>query len=196
METLEREEKTYSMLQWLIFVIIIPLLFTITLALVLLTFAGVDVVAFTKEHIDKVPFVSSVFKQENEKKEDVSIKNQSKKIEELQALLDEKELSIKKLTDDFSAKEKEVKSLSAEIERLSNEIASLQNEQLAEKKSVQEIAKIYEKMSPKNAAIIIPKLENNDAVKILSNLNADKLVSILEKMEPEEAALYTKLLTE
>ncbi|WP_285864338.1 magnesium transporter MgtE N-terminal domain-containing protein [Lederbergia lenta] len=49
-------------------------------------------------------------------------------------------------------------------------------------------------MTPKKAAPIILEMKEEEAIKILSNLNTASLAKVLEKMPPEKAATYSDLL--
>lgn len=196
MEQFEKDEETKktSKLQWFLFVVFIPLLFTISIVLLILTFSGINVFEQGKKYAAQLPFISQWIEgtEENEKK-----KLQEQLIE-LKATIVEKEKQLKKAND--AIKEKE-----AEIDALKQEIARLQ----AEKEQVQEtttpsteqtdatrvdVVKMYETMSPKKAAEIIPQMSDQEAVNLLSKLKADKVAAILEKMDAQNAAKYTSLL--
>ncbi|WP_297989846.1 MotE family protein [Anoxybacillus sp.] len=197
MEQFEKDEETKktSKLQWFLFVVFIPLLFTISIALLILTFSGINVFEQGKKYAGQLPFISQWVEgtEANEKKK------LQEQLVELKATIVEKEKQLKKAKD--ALKEKE-----AEIDALQQEIARLQ----AEKEQVQEptttppteqtstprvdVVKMYETMSPRKAAEIIPQMSDQEAVNLLSKLKTDKVAAILEKMDAQNAAKYTSLL--
>lgn len=93
-------------------------------------------------------------------------------------------------------KSDEIEALENEINNLSDELVKLQKERLAKSKSLNELTKMYELMSPKNAAKIIPNLQEEEAREILSSIDTEKLAAIFEKMAPEDAAKFTQLITQ
>ncbi len=187
--------KMYSKFQWVLFVIVIPILFTITLALVLLTIAGVNVFEYSKVITQNTPILSSyVSSDENavvENRESVELQ-----ISSLEDTIQEKEEQIAELEKNLKEKETEINSLQEELLFLEEELLVKEEEQKTYGKTIAEISKMYETMSPKNAAVIIPKLDNEEAISILSALKTETVSKILEKMDPEDAAKYTQLLTE
>ncbi|QOR68560.1 hypothetical protein IM538_10840 [Cytobacillus suaedae] len=186
--------KIYSKFQWFLFVIVIPVLFTVTLALVLLTIAGVNVFEYSKVITQNTPILSNyVSSDENavvENRESVELQ-----ISSLEGTIQEKEEQIAELEKNLEEKESEINSLQEELLYLEEELL-VKEEQETYGKTIAEISKMYETMSPKNAAVIIPKLDNDEALSILSVLKTETVSKILEKMDPEDAAKYTQLLTE
>nr|WP_281064436.1 hypothetical protein [Cytobacillus eiseniae] len=63
------------------------------------------------------------------------------------------------------------------------------------KRAFKDIVKTYETISAKKAAPILAQMTEEEAIQILTNLKSDTLAAIMEKMEPEDAARYTELLT-
>ncbi|WP_108669689.1 MotE family protein [Peribacillus acanthi] len=184
------EKKTYNKFQWFLFIVIIPLLFTVALALIVLTVAGVNVFELTKKYGSHVPFLSS-----HEKEDSPSIKEFQSKIVELEAEIIDREELVSKLESIIESRESDIENLEADKQLLEEEIIQLQGAQEDNKKTLKDIIKTYETMSPKKAAPILTALTDEEAVKILSNLKADTLSSILEQMEPEDAARLTQQLT-
>ncbi|MFT4413564.1 MotE family protein [Fredinandcohnia humi] len=194
METTETTEKEYSKLQWFLYVVLIPSVFTLIIVGVLLYVSGFNSVGAIKDFGAKIPGISGLFQKEETKQQETSEPKVS--VPELKATISEKEAKITELEDELGLKEDEINALQEDIDRLSNEIHVLQDERLAKSKTIEELTKMYELMSPKNAALIIPNLNENEAREILSSLKTEKLAAILEKMSPEDAARFTELLTE
>lgn len=189
------ESKVYSKFQWFLFVIVIPTLFTITLALVLLTIAGVNVFEYAKVIGQNTPIISKYVPKEAdpvvEKKE-----NLEHQISSLEGKIQEKDEKIADLEKKLEGQRIEISYLQEEIFSLEEQLLLKEEEQKKHTKTIAEISKLYETMSPKNAAVIIPKLDNEEAISILSALKTETVSKILEKMDPEDAAKYTQLLTE
>ncbi|MCH1623782.1 MotE family protein [Fredinandcohnia quinoae] len=190
---METTEKDYSKIQWFLFVIFIPTLFTVILVIVLLSVAGVNTLGMVKDFAEKVPVISNLFTEEEKATE----KNEKteEKVVKLQTEISKKKESIDKLEKSLTTKQEEIDSLKLEISKLTNELTSLQEDTLSKGRTFEELTKMYETMSPKNAALIIPNLKESDAKEILATIKTDKLAAILEKMSPEDAAKYTELLT-
>ena len=190
----EKEEmKKTSKFQWFLFIGFIPLLFTLSIVLLVLTFSGINVFEQGKKYASQLPFVSQWIEgtEANEKKK------LQQQIVELKATIVEKEKQLTKANDVLKEKESEIDALKQEIARLQTE-----NEQVQDQRSSIEqtngsrvdVVKMYETMSPKKAAEIIPQMSDQEAVNLLSKLKTDKVSSILEKMDAVNAAKYTSLL--
>ncbi len=192
---METAEKRHNKLQWFLFIIFIPILFTIFLALVLLQVGGINVLEHAKEIGQKIPGVSSLIVDEEEKAQLQIEELLNKDIENLKLKLETKELEIKDLENSLQSKENEIMSMNQEVKRLKFDLEALIEEQQEQKTSNKEMTKLYEIMSPKKAASILPNLTDEEAAKILSSLKPDKLAAIFERMTPEEAARFTKLLS-
>jgi flagellar protein FlbB len=191
---MEAIEKEYSRLQWFLFVVLIPTLFTLLLVVVLLSVAGFNPIGTIKEFAEKTPVLSGLIEEKGS-----DIQNDTEKlnatIKNLETEITTKQVEIEKLEDELGTKANEINALQEEIDSLSYEIRVLQEEKLAKTKTIEEMTELYELMSPKNAALIIPKLNEVEAKDILSSLETEKLAAILEKMSPEDAARFTELLT-
>ncbi|MFS0865104.1 MotE family protein [Fredinandcohnia sp. 179-A 10B2 NHS] len=191
---METTEKEYNKLQWFLFVVLIPTLFTLLVVVVLLSVAGFNPIGTIKEYAEKTPLLSNLF---DKKGSDIQTDTENLKVTigKLETEINTKQDEITKLENELDTKVDEIKTLQQEIEVLSNEIVALQEEKLTKTKTNEEMKQLYELMSPKNAALIIPKLNELEAKDILSSLETETLAEILEKMSPEDAARYTELLT-
>ncbi|WP_449540010.1 MotE family protein [Ferdinandcohnia sp. Marseille-Q9671] len=192
---METTEKEYSKFQWFLFVVLIPSLFTLVVVFVLLTVAGFNPVGTIKEFTNKLPVVSSLFNDEEDKQTQKTGEAEVSTVD-LELEIQTKESEIADLKNQLDKKSGEIDSLQYEIDRLSEEIVQLQEEHLAKSKSLQELTQMYELMSPKNAAKIIPNLKENEAKEILTSIDTEKLAAIFEKMSPQDAARFTELITQ
>lgn len=187
-EALLEEEKSGSKFLWFIYVIVIPLLFAIVIALIVSTIAGINVFEKAKELGEKTHILSS------NKNVSSGSKAEEDKIINLNAEIENKETQIENLQKQLDSKDNEKQQLLLEQKRLEEQIASLQKSQEQSTKDFKEIVNSYESMNPKSAAPIILQMKDENAVKILSKLSSDSLANILEKMPADRAAKYTELL--
>lgn len=183
----EKETKSNSRFQWIVFVVFIPLLFAITIALVVMTVAGINVF----EKAQSVPFVSKILPSENEHDQE-QLKS---RIVSLQASIEDKEAKISQLQNELGGQEKENEKLHATIEQQKLELEELRQIGEENKRAFKEVVSTFESMSAKSAAPVLLKMDDQEAIKILSSIKPDDLADILEKMPPEDAARYTGLLS-
>ncbi|KQL19117.1 MotE family protein [Cytobacillus solani] len=187
----ELESKKTSRFQSFIFVVLIPLLFTITVALIVMTILGYNVFELTKEYGQKIPFISSAISDDDSD----SAKDIETKMIELEAEIKDREAKITKLETELESKDQEISRAELEKEQLEAEIEELTAMKEENKRAFKDIVKTYETISAKKAAPILSQMSETEALEILTNLKSDKLAEIMEKMEPEDAARYTELLT-
>lgn len=195
----DTEEKSgYSFFQWVLFIVVIPLLFALTIGLVVMTIAGVNVFEKTKEVASNIPYVSDwVSTTEQDGKTD------SEKVVELQAEIKNKEAKIDQLTGDLESSKAEVEKLLTEQDKLNAQLKQLQAQQkeTADQKqtsstsAANNVVKTYESMDEESIAGIIINLTNNEAAAILQELSVEKQASVLENLEAKKAAEYTKILS-
>ncbi|MBM7647129.1 flagellar motility protein MotE (MotC chaperone) [Bacillus ectoiniformans] len=193
----DEETKGYSTFQWILFVLIIPLLFALTIALIVMTVAGVNVFEKGKEISAHIPGLSSLT-EKDEANQTGGGKADKEKVVELQTELADKEAEIDQLAKKLDASDQEIEKLLTEKDRLEVELEQLKNQEegeAANTKNDNSIISTYETMAPKNIANILVNLSDNEAVGILAELETDKQADILEKLPPETAAKYTKLLS-
>ena len=183
----EQPENKPGFFQKLFFWVIIPLVFCIAVLVIVTMFTDRNVF----DYLDELPFVSS-----DKGEELVESSTQSnEKIVELQAELKEKEAEIAKIQSQYDGATEDNQLLQVKIEQLNNEIEKLNDSQDESSKEFTEILKTYEKMSAKKAAPIIAKMDEEEAIRLLSNMKPATLKEIFEKMSAEDAAKYTELIT-
>ncbi|WP_018660063.1 MotE family protein [Heyndrickxia acidiproducens] len=198
-EETEMEEETGrgGKLQWFCYVVLIPLLFAIAMALIVATFSGINVIGKAASVEHKITNLFAGDDKEPQKQSDpaYSSKQYSGQITKLEKQLDERDKEIDKLQSQLdSSRQKNLKT-EQQVKDLQAQLKKAQQSQAANKKKIKEIASTYENMSPDNAASILVKMSDTEATQILSQLSSDTLASVLEKMSAENAAKYTKLLT-
>lgn len=183
------DDKKPGFFQKFFMLFVIPLLFTITIVLIVAYFTNTNVFQFAASMKEKIPFLEN--KQE-QVIENTSITEQ--KIVTLQAELQEKEALIANLQDEINSSKQENNDLLVEQERLQFEMEKLKREQEQVKKDFNEILSTFEKMSAKAAAPILIEMKDEEALRIMANLKPDTLSDIFTKMPAVNAAKYTELL--
>ncbi|MBM7692263.1 flagellar motility protein MotE (MotC chaperone) [Peribacillus deserti] len=190
-KNLELEEKKQSRLQWLLFVILIPLMAAAIFSIVILKVAGVNVGNAAKAIGQKIPGVSKVFEEEKKP----SIELYQKKISGLEESLKQEKTKITQLENIIDSRDKELNNKEIDQQRLQQEVEELTKVQEENKRAFKDIIQTYQTMSPGKAAPILSELSEEESVKILSNISSEALAAILEKMEPAAAARLTQKLT-
>ncbi|MBU7592118.1 MotE family protein [Metabacillus halosaccharovorans] len=189
------EKQEYGKLQWFFFVIFIPVVFTLTLVVIILSVAGFDVLGKAKSTIANIPVVETLFKEEeNSDVTAQALKEQEGQEEKkkLEKKIEEQATMISALENDVGIKEKEVQKLSQEISSLEKQLEELKNAE--EESQSRDIGKLYDNMSSKKAAEIIPNLAQDDALLILTSLDDKQVADILSKMSVDDAVKFTNLL--
>jgi flagellar motility protein MotE (MotC chaperone) len=194
-ESNELEESKISKFQWFL-VIFIPLIFAVTVALIVFTVAGVNVVEKAKEMSAKIPFIESEQKREENGKTAKNAEKVSMKLEKLETEIVNKEKEIEKLEGIIDTRDKAIVKAEAEKQQLQTEMNQLKDSQNNSKQAFKDIIRTYETMAPKRAAPIITEMNDEDAVEILSSMKAATLAKVLEQMTTADAARLTKKLTE
>lgn len=189
------DEKPYNKFQWVLLAII-PFFFVILITLILMTVRGVNVFQYGKEIGSKIPGISSMMQDDEEKEEDsLTLQYQQKNVD-LEAEIADINAQMAELESSLITKDEEIQSFNIERQRLQREIEELKLAQEENRRAFKDIIRTYESMSPKKAAQIITALEEEEAIKVLSNIKADKLSAIMEKMDPVKAARLMQKLSE
>ncbi|TDL89636.1 hypothetical protein E2R55_09710 [Vibrio vulnificus] len=191
----ELEESKISKFQWFL-VIFIPLIFAVTVALIVFTVAGVNVAEKAKEMSAKIPFIESDQKDEENGKPGKNDEKVSMKLEKLETEIENKEKEIEKLEGIIDTRDKAIAKAEAEKQQLQTEMNQFKDSQNTSKQAFKDIIRTYETMAPKKAAPIITEMNDEDAVEILSSMKAATLAKVLEQMTTADAARLTKKLTE
>jgi flagellar motility protein MotE (MotC chaperone) len=189
----KQESKKYNKIQWLFVVIVIPSIFAFMVAVIVASFAGVDVWGKAKELSDKIPFVTT----DKEKVAQQKVEQMEKRVTELNTEIQFRDDTIAELETEMDGKEQEIQNLTLEKEELEMQIDELMNAEdtVNKSKAMNEITRTFESMSAKKAAPIIESMNENDALTILFSLKSDTLAGLLENMSPDVAAKFTTLLS-
>ncbi|MBS4198957.1 hypothetical protein KHA93_04725 [Bacillus sp. FJAT-49732] len=184
-------EKDPSSFHRFIFWVLIPLLFALFLGLLITSIAGVNVFQKAKEWSDKVPILANMF----DEKDKANVLEYEEKIINLDAEIQNKSAQIDQLKSQLEKNESEKERFLLEKQSLEQTIEELRQMKDENKRAFKEIVSTYEAMTPKSAAPIILEMNDDEAVKILSNIGTETLAKILEKMPPDKAAKYLEKLS-
>lgn len=177
---MNNESKTSK--QWLIPLIIIPLVLILLAVYVVLNYAnGRPLFALP---IDQTATV------ESNDDDDERLKIANAEIKKLRTKLADQ-------TNILKAKEQEVVRLIAERDRLKKtpavSAAPVAEETVEEKKQAT-VTDVYSEMAPKQAALILNELSPTEVVTILEDVDAETQAEIIGKMDPKKAAALTQLI--
>ncbi|MCA1059165.1 MotE family protein [Rossellomorea aquimaris] len=191
-KVIEEEKKDSSnRFQRFIFIIVIPLLFAITFALVIMTFAGINIFEKAQSISSDIPFLSKVIPSN----ETEDRKQLQERIISLNASIEDQEAKTAQLQSEIEKRDSENEQLQATIQQQKAELEELRQIGEDNKRAFKEVVSTFEAMSAKSAAPVLMNMDDEEAMKILSNIKPDTLADILEKMPPEDAARYTGLLS-
>ena len=178
------EEKSAGIFQKIFYLFIIPLLFVIGIFIGIASITDFNIFEKATNLIDS-----------SKSEETADGQDFSKKVVELEAEVKEKEAKITQLESQLESAKSEKQQSETVQEQLQYEIDKLQREQSESKKDFEDILKSFEQMSAKAAAPILVEMEQEEALKILSSMKPGTLSAVLTKMSPEEAAVFTELLS-
>jgi flagellar motility protein MotE (MotC chaperone) len=190
-------EKTYSTFEKIIYIFVIPIVFTIILALALFSLFDYNVKDTLLKYGRDIPYVGQYLPKpateiEKEKKAEMKIDefgaDYTKEFKKLNDKIVAQESELNKAVTDNQTKDQLIKELQAEL--------SIKEEQLKAKslsdeeylKKIQELASVYGNMSASKAAPIIENLTTREAVLVLNQMTVTDKKNILQKMNPERAA--------
>ncbi|MFZ3587920.1 MotE family protein [Bacillus sp. DJP31] len=193
MELQENEPKVYNKFQWFLFAGVIPFLFAVTFALVVLTIAGVNVMDVVKKYGQHIPGISALSKSDEP---EINIEEKLRKdIGDLEANATGQIATVTKLEKEAEQNLQELQNQQAQIDKLTEELIKKDALQQDTKQTLKDIATMYESMSAQNAAAILTELNDQEALKIVQSLSMEALGAIFEKMSPADAAKFTEHLT-
>jgi flagellar motility protein MotE (MotC chaperone) len=198
MADMDIEKQGYSGFERLMF-FMTPILFTIVLLGALYVLFNTETRNQMLEIGNSVPFLKDVLpdaKTTDGQPDDNELKsaNLNRKIDELQAQLQEKEAALAETTQLKSTQEEELKSMQEKIDKLTSSNEEKTADDQAYQAKIQELAGMYSKITPSKAAPILQSMTMDEMVLVLDSMRPDDRVRILEKMNPQTAAEATMML--
>ncbi|MDQ0159092.1 MotE family protein [Alkalibacillus salilacus] len=185
----QNKEANTSKFQWFLFVIIIPVIFAITLVLIVSTFAGVNPIEKAQEYGSQMPVVGSFITTSEEETQEQQIANHEATIQDQKATIDELEATI-------STKDQEIEELSNEITQLTEQLESQEEAQATREESISQLARSFTEMNEENAASVMANMEQSVVLDILEGMNDGERGTILAEMDAELAATLSNALVQ
>lgn len=185
------EKKTNPILMFL-FAVVIPLFIVIAIVIVILNFAGIDVIGWVKDKANEVPVLSSVVTTEEEavvQQHEEQLKAKDEQIEELEQQTEELQATIEEL-------ERELLYYENSYESLEDTSEEEESEEGNEQRSQGTTASSFANMDSAQAAAILEEMPTEDTLIILQQVSNKVSGSILEAMNAETAAELAQRLLE
>lgn len=193
------QEKSYNRLEWIFYIIILPLLFTTILTGVLLHFLGVNVVQSLQVWLNQVPYVKSIVPDPSLEagrtltaEEEAALLNE--RLEQMNAQLTSKDGELAQLQKIAVERESKIKELEEQIKGLEQALEEKRISEETQQNEIKKLAQLYEGMSASRAAPIIEALTLEEAVLVMKAMKPDSQADIFSKMDPQKAADISILL--
>lgn len=176
-------EHRYSKMEWLFYIIILPLLFTALLSGIILQFLGFDVTGKIAGAARELPVVSSFFPEEQGAAVDAQAAADTAKQKKIQELQDQ----VTALEGEKQQAQSDLKKKDNEINRLKEQITDLEAK-VGTKDPLKAKAETYAAMAPAKAALVMTQMSVTEAKQLLAKMDSKAQAAILEQMEPAIAA--------
>lgn len=183
----EKPKQKSSKVQWFVFVILIPLILAVTVALIIMTVAGVNVFEKTKQFAEDVPKVSALLNTETTKKSEGQAVELKATIEDQNAQLDE-------LKSQLTVKDQKIEELNNEMKQLTKELEDKKISDKDKEDIMTDLSSSFKNMDPEQAAAIVSQLDQASSVDLLEKLPSDERGKVLAALNPEQAANLTSAL--
>lgn len=178
------ETHRYGKMEWVFYIIILPLLFTALLSGVILQLMGFDITGSISQK-----FKALTGHQTTATVKTASSNDPTKLLKDSQDKVKTLQKTNQQLQDDLTAKKEQIDSLQKQVDSLKNQDSSQNNGTSGNSSApttdpLQTQADIYSQMSAANAAAILKNVPVSQAKKILAKMSDDNQASILQKMDP------------
>lgn len=198
---MEAENHRYSGFEFVLYIIILPLLFTALLSGIILQFFGFDVTGKIADAARAVPVVGEWLPEEDPDKDLTpeeklaKAKGQVETLEagktQMQEELAKKDAEIERLNKQIEEMKEKKKKEAEKAEADANTAAVGTGEVAEEEKQpedpVEVQAKVFAEMSASKAALVMSKLSVTEAKLILAKMTFEEQAAILQNMKPEIA---------
>lgn len=189
-------EKSFGGLARFVFIFLLPVLFTVVLAGVLLALFDYDVKDVAVAAGKKIPVVNRFISDDRQAGTPVNPASERIRLEEeIRRISADSERKIAELEEELKARDETVAKLEESLGKMIVEgetAAAAGTEQFRSR--MKELAAMYAAMTPRRAAGILQNLEMPELVLLLYEMRAEDRGRILERMNPEIAAEASILL--
>lgn len=176
----KQKEKTQSKFQILLMIVIVPFIFALILAVVLLYYLGFNITDSVKNLADNLPFIESEEEGEDISDEEYIIQLENENESQAQRIA-ELEQELAAVETDFSELEEDLSDLTSD-ETVEGEEA---DQALAD---FEEVIRTLQEMTASKAAVIIEEMPEQQAVLYLRAMNVNARADILGRVDAELAA--------
>jgi len=190
------EKSSYSGFERFLF-FLTPILFTAALLGMLLLLFNQDWRNKALEIGNQVPVLRAVLPEPStsappaSNDEEITVANARSKVEELSALLADRDSSLKQATQMTTDQQKEIEDLKAQLDQLNKDHENQAITADAYTERIKSLAAVYAKMTPGKAAPILENMTNEEAALMLGAMTETDRTRIMEKMTPRTAAAVT-----
>lgn len=188
------EKGSYSGFERFLF-FVTPILFTAVLLGVLLLMFNSEWRNSALEFGQKIPVVKSVLPSPDKgaqptgkTDEELTVSNAKSKVEELNALLADRETALKQATDQTAQQKKQIDDLNAKVAELTKSNSEKTITSDAYRSRITSLADMYGKMTPSKAAPILESMTTDESALVLGAMSDTLRGRVLERMTPKKAA--------
>ncbi|UOF89359.1 hypothetical protein LSG31_15820 [Fodinisporobacter ferrooxydans] len=171
--------------QWFLYIVCIPVLFTLLLSMVVLSMLGFPVIGKLKTVFHSMYThgnATNVQKTANQKQTTANQNSNGN----LQAAIRQLQSKNQQLNQSNNSDNQEISALQQQVKQLRQQLTAAN--QVSQ--TYVDQAKVYAAMQPDQAAKIIQQLPENVALQVLSHLQQTTEAAIFDKMDPKTAANY------
>lgn len=193
-------ENKYGKLEWFLYMILLPIMFTVILTAILLQFLGYNIKGELFKWGNSIPYVEKVIPGSNPKplpeasaksKATEQVEASKKQINELTQKLKQGEEQLRKADAEVKAKDDQIVEMQIQMGQLRRQLEETKKTQGDKATPDQQVAQLYKSMSPSKAAPILAAMPMNEVVTIIKAMKQDERSAILAKLDPTIAANIT-----
>ncbi|MYL48694.1 hypothetical protein GLV98_04330 [Halobacillus litoralis] len=183
----QKNKKSFSKIFAAIF---FPLIFLITLTLIVLTLSGVNVFEEAEKYTSRIPGMSTEASSESEN-------SVASEVDRLKAVIANKEAEMEELQSKSDSKQNQINELEQQVVQLEADLEDARSEDDSNENSkTAEMAQSFQEMDPEAAAPILESMNENLAVQVLNDVASEERGEILGQMDAETAANIASILIE
>nr|WP_306220683.1 MgtE protein [Cohnella sp. WQ 127256] len=123
--------------------------------------------------------------------EELTVNNAKAKVEELNALLADRETSLKQATEQTAQQKKQIDELQIKVDQFTKENTDQTITSDAYQARISSLAAMYGKMTPSKAAPILENMTLDESALVIGEMGATERGKVLERMNPKKAADVT-----
>ncbi|WP_256761371.1 magnesium transporter MgtE N-terminal domain-containing protein [Cohnella sp. WQ 127256] len=197
MASADVEKSSYSGFERFLF-FVTPILFTAVLLGVLLLMFNSEWRNAALEIGNKIPVIKSIVPDPakpaepvGNSDEELTVNNAKAKVEELNALLADRETSLKQATEQTAQQKKQIDELQIKVDQFTKENTDQTITSDAYQARISSLAAMYGKMTPSKAAPILENMTLDESALVIGEMGATERGKVLERMNPKKAADVT-----